>query len=48
MIQEELQQQFLRNEHVKRLLPDIEKQVSEQTLPAASAVRRMIDSYQKS
>jgi len=45
MIEEELRQRFLRNERVKTLLPGIEKQVAAQTLPAATAVRRIMESF---
>lgn len=39
MIEEELRHRFLRNPRVKKLLPEIEQQVADQTLPAAAAVR---------
>lgn len=43
MIQEELRQRFFRDPQVKQLLPEIERQVAEQIIPAASAVRRILD-----
>ena len=45
MIEEELRHRFLRNERVRSQLPEIEKQVASQTLPAASAVRRIMESF---
>lgn len=45
MIEEELKNQFFRNERVRRLLPDIQKQVEDQTLPAATAVRRIMENF---
>lgn len=46
MIEEALRQRFFRSEHVRRMLPDIEKQVAGQTLPAATAVRRIMDAFE--
>ena len=43
MIEEELLHRFYRNEQVKRLLPNIQRQVEEQILPAATAVRKMME-----
>lgn len=43
MIEEELRNRFFRDERVRQLLPGIEKQVADQTLPAATAVRRMME-----
>ena len=43
MIEEELRHRFFRNPRVKQLLPDFERQVSNQTLPAATAVRRIME-----
>lgn len=45
MIEEELKNQFFRNEHVRKLLPEIQKQVEDQTLPAATAVRRIMENF---
>lgn len=45
MIEEELKNHFFRNEHVRKLLPGIQKQVEDQTLPAASAVRRIMKNF---
>lgn len=45
MIEEELHHRFFRNERVKQLLPDIQRQVEEQTLPAATAVRRIMEGF---
>jgi LAO/AO transport system kinase len=45
MISEELRNRFLRNERVLALLPDIEQQVANSTLPAASAVRRIMEEF---
>lgn len=45
MIEEELRHRFLRNERVRTLLPEIEKQVADQSLPAATAVRRIMESF---
>lgn len=47
MIEEELRHRFFRNKNVKHLLPDIERQVSDQMLPAATAVRRVIEAFGK-
>jgi LAO/AO transport system kinase len=46
MIEEELRHRFFRDERVRRLLPEIERQVSGQTLPAATAVRRIMDAFE--
>ena len=46
MIREKLQQRFFRDERVKQLLPEIEKQVANQTLPAATAARRIMESFE--
>jgi LAO/AO transport system kinase len=46
MIQEDLRQRFFRDPKVKQLLPEIERQVAEQVIPAASAVRRMMDAFE--
>ena len=43
MIEEELRHRFFRDPRVKQLLPEIEHQVSNQTLPAATAVRRIME-----
>ena len=43
MIEEELKHRFYRNPQVQALLPDIQRQVEDQTLPAASAVRRIME-----
>lgn len=43
MIEEELRHRFLRDERVRAMLPEIEKQVAAQTLPAATAVRRIME-----
>lgn len=45
MIEEELHHRFFRNERVKQLLPDIQKQVEDQTLPAATAVKRIMEGF---
>jgi LAO/AO transport system kinase len=42
MIEEELRHRFFRNPRVKHLLPQFEQQVANQTLPAATAVRRIM------
>jgi LAO/AO transport system kinase len=42
MIEEELRHRFFRDERVKRFLPELERQVAGQTLPAATAVRRIM------
>jgi LAO/AO transport system kinase len=46
MIEEELRHRFFRNERVRAMLPGIEKQVAGQTLPAATAVRRIMEDFQ--
>lgn len=43
MIEEELRNRFFRDDRVRQLLPAIEKQVADQTLPAATAVRMMME-----
>jgi LAO/AO transport system kinase len=43
MIEEELRNRFFRDERVRQLLPGIEEQVADQTLPAATAVRMMME-----
>ena len=43
MIGEELRHRFFRNPSVKHLLPELEIQVANQTLPAATAVRRILE-----
>jgi len=45
MIEEELRHRFFRNERVRSLLPEIEKKVAGQTLPAATAVRRIMAGF---
>jgi len=45
MIGEQLRHRFFRNERVRAMLPGIEKQVANQTLPAATAVRRIMEAY---
>ena len=45
MIEEELHHRFFRDEKVRALLPDIQKQVADQTLPAATAVRRIMEVF---
>lgn len=45
MIEEELRHRFHRNERVRALLPDIEQQVAGQTLPAATAVKRIMEGF---
>lgn len=47
MISEELRHRFFRNERVQQLLPEFEKLVADQTLPAATAVRRIMESFEK-
>lgn len=47
MIEEELRHRFFRNERVRQLLPDVERQVADQTLPAAAAVRRILDGFDR-
>jgi LAO/AO transport system kinase len=46
MIEEELRHRFFRDERVRKLIPEIERQVADQTLPAASAVRRIMDVFE--
>ncbi len=46
MIEEELRHRFFRDERVKQLLPDVERQVAGQTLPAATAVRRIMEAFE--
>ena len=46
MIEEELRHRFFRNPRVKRLLPSIEQQVAAQSLPAATAVHRVMEAYE--
>lgn len=43
MIEEELLHRFYRSERVKHLLPDIQRQVEEQTLPVVTAVRKIME-----
>jgi LAO/AO transport system kinase len=45
MIEEELLHRFYRSERVKQTLPDIQRQVEEQTLPAATAVRKIMEGF---
>lgn len=45
MIAEELRHRFFRNQGVIQLLPEIEKQVAGEVLPAATAVRRIMERY---
>jgi LAO/AO transport system kinase len=45
MIEEELHHRFFRNERVRSILPEIEKQVANQTLPAATAVRQIMEGF---
>jgi LAO/AO transport system kinase len=47
MIGEELRHRFFRDARVKQLLPEFERQVANQTLPAATAVRRIMESFEK-
>jgi len=42
MIEEELRNRFLRNEKIRKLLPEIERQVADYTLPAATAVHQIM------
>ncbi len=42
MIAEELRNRFLRSERIQALLPEIEQQVANNTLPAASAVNQIM------
>jgi len=46
MIEEELRHRFFRNPRVKRMLPGIEQQVAAQILPAATAVRRVMEVFE--
>jgi LAO/AO transport system kinase len=46
MISEELRNRFFRHEHVREILPGIEQQVAGQTLPAATAVKRIMEEFQ--
>jgi LAO/AO transport system kinase len=46
MIEEELRHRFFRNARVKGLLPEIERQVAGQALPAATAVRRIMEAFE--
>lgn len=46
MIEEEVLHRFYRDERVKHLLPDLQRQVEEQTLPAAKAVRKIMEGVQ--
>lgn len=43
MIEEELRNRFLRSEKIRQRLPGIEQQVAESILPAATAVRRIME-----
>jgi LAO/AO transport system kinase len=45
MIEEELHHRFFRDEKVRALLPGIQKEVENQTLPAATAVRRIMEAF---
>lgn len=45
MIEEELHHRFFRDERVRALLPAMEKQVAGQTLPAATAVKRIMEGF---
>lgn len=45
MIGEELRHRFFRNERVRNTLPGLERQVADQTLPAATAVRRIMEGF---
>ena len=45
MIEEELRHRFFRNDHVRTMLPEIEKQVARQEIPAATAVKKIMDGY---
>ena len=47
MIEEELRQRFFRNPRVKHLLPEMARQVANQTLPAATAVRRIMEMFEE-
>ena len=46
MIAEELRHRFFRNGRVNQLMPEIERQVADQTLPAATAVRRIMEAFE--
>jgi LAO/AO transport system kinase len=46
MIEEELHHRFFRHPRVKQLLPELEKQVSQQTLPAATAVHKIMERFE--
>jgi len=46
MIAVELQSHFFRDRRVKQLLPEMERQVADHTLPAATAVRLIMDAYE--
>ena len=46
MIEEELRHRFFRDERVRQLIPDVERQVADQTLPAATAVRRIMEAFE--
>ncbi len=45
MIAEELRNRFFRDAKVRAMLPEIERQVADQTLPAAMAVRRIMKEF---
>lgn len=45
MIEEELRHRFFRHERVRAILPDIEKQVAGQILPAATAVKKILEEF---
>ena len=42
MIEEELRNRFLRSEKIQKLLPSIEAQVANNTLPATTAVHQVM------
>ena len=44
-VAEELRNRFLRHERVRAILHDIEQQVASQTLPAATAVKRIMEEF---
>jgi LAO/AO transport system kinase len=46
MIEEELRHRFFRNPRVKHHLPALEQQVANQTLPAATAVRKIMERFE--
>jgi len=46
MIEEELRQRFFRNPRVKHHLPALAQQVANQTLPAATAVRQIMERFE--